>query len=182
MILFLLRFPSISVMWLYVISGGDLLRLTRDDLIQICGLADGIRLNNALQSRAVRPRLTVYVCQGLSSTSPTSSNSSQGMAGQARQSSLHNSTSLWKGPARLLSWHPRVEVFSAHMRMKNYQIASKHVFKSIPQFYSRRNIYHRNHIWLYFEENYAKCFSQRKFYIISRYYGPQLCLRCHFRS
>ncbi|ESO86835.1 hypothetical protein LOTGIDRAFT_128306 [Lottia gigantea] len=44
-------------------SGADLLRLTRDDLIQICGLADGIRLNNALQSRSVRPRLTIYVCQ-----------------------------------------------------------------------------------------------------------------------
>ena len=31
--------------------GADLLRLTRDDLIQICGLVDGIRLNNALQSK-----------------------------------------------------------------------------------------------------------------------------------
>lgn len=44
-------------------SGADLLRLTRDDLIQICGLADGIRLNNALQSKAIRPRLIIYVCQ-----------------------------------------------------------------------------------------------------------------------
>ncbi|XP_052803234.1 transcription factor CP2-like isoform X2 [Mya arenaria] len=44
-------------------AGSDILRLTRDDLIQICGLADGIRLNNALQSRSVRPRLTVYMCQ-----------------------------------------------------------------------------------------------------------------------
>ncbi|XP_055998513.1 transcription factor CP2-like isoform X2 [Ostrea edulis] len=44
-------------------SGGDLLRLTRDDLIQICGLADGIRLNNALQAKAIRPRLIIYVCQ-----------------------------------------------------------------------------------------------------------------------
>ncbi|ELT94029.1 hypothetical protein CAPTEDRAFT_222821 [Capitella teleta] len=63
-------------------SGADLLRLSRDDLIQICGVADGIRLNNALQSRyswksmlkikqsfiyssdrTVRPRLTVYVYQ-----------------------------------------------------------------------------------------------------------------------
>ena len=33
------------------ILGADLLRLTREDLIQICGLADGIRLNNALQSK-----------------------------------------------------------------------------------------------------------------------------------
>ncbi|XP_064472163.1 transcription factor CP2-like isoform X3 [Ornithodoros turicata] len=43
-------------------SGVDVLRLTRDDLIQICGLADGIRLYNALHSRAVRPRLTLYIC------------------------------------------------------------------------------------------------------------------------
>ena len=35
------------------VAGSDLLRLSRDDLIQICGLADGIRLNNALQSRYV---------------------------------------------------------------------------------------------------------------------------------
>ena len=34
-----------------IFSGVDLLRLTREDLIQICGLADGIRLNNALQSK-----------------------------------------------------------------------------------------------------------------------------------
>ncbi|KAK7497589.1 hypothetical protein BaRGS_00011229 [Batillaria attramentaria] len=44
-------------------SGADLLRLNRDDLIQICGLVDGIRLNNALQSKSVRPRLTIYICQ-----------------------------------------------------------------------------------------------------------------------
>ncbi|KAL1422755.1 hypothetical protein MTO96_021730 [Rhipicephalus appendiculatus] len=43
-------------------SGADLLRLTRDDLIQICGLADGIRLFNALHSKTIRPRLTAYVC------------------------------------------------------------------------------------------------------------------------
>ncbi|XP_064618398.1 transcription factor CP2-like [Liolophura sinensis] len=44
-------------------SGADLLRLNRDDLIQICGLADGIRLFNALQHKSVRPRLTIYVSQ-----------------------------------------------------------------------------------------------------------------------
>uniref|UniRef100_A0A8D3ADG8 Upstream-binding protein 1 n=1 Tax=Scophthalmus maximus TaxID=52904 RepID=A0A8D3ADG8_SCOMX len=44
-------------------SGSDLLKLTRDDLVQICGPADGIRLFNALKSRSVCPRLTVYVCQ-----------------------------------------------------------------------------------------------------------------------
>ncbi|XDV34926.1 hypothetical protein PO909_004996 [Leuciscus waleckii] len=42
-------------------SGSDLLKLTREDLVQICGAADGIRLYNALKARAVRPRLTVYV-------------------------------------------------------------------------------------------------------------------------
>ncbi|XP_074652120.1 transcription factor CP2-like isoform X2 [Tubulanus polymorphus] len=44
-------------------SGADLLRLSRDDLIQICGLADGIRLNNALQSKIIRPKLSVFVSQ-----------------------------------------------------------------------------------------------------------------------
>nr|XP_035954780.1 alpha-globin transcription factor CP2 isoform X3 [Halichoerus grypus] len=44
-------------------SGADLLKLTRDDVIQICGPADGIRLFNALKGRMVRPRLTIYVCQ-----------------------------------------------------------------------------------------------------------------------
>lgn len=32
-------------------SGADLLRMSRDDLIQICGDADGIRLHNALNSK-----------------------------------------------------------------------------------------------------------------------------------
>ena len=49
--------------WLCRLAGADLLRLSRDDLIQICGLADGIRLNNALQSKHLRPKLTIYLCQ-----------------------------------------------------------------------------------------------------------------------
>uniref|UniRef100_A0A8C0C812 Grh/CP2 DB domain-containing protein n=1 Tax=Balaenoptera musculus TaxID=9771 RepID=A0A8C0C812_BALMU len=44
-------------------SGADLLKLTRDDVIQICGPADGIRLFNALKGRMVRPKLTICVCQ-----------------------------------------------------------------------------------------------------------------------
>uniref|UniRef100_A0A3B3RI37 Transcription factor CP2 n=1 Tax=Paramormyrops kingsleyae TaxID=1676925 RepID=A0A3B3RI37_9TELE len=44
-------------------SGADMLKLTREDVIQICGPADGIRLFNALKGRVVRPRLTIYVCQ-----------------------------------------------------------------------------------------------------------------------
>eukprot|EP00112_Aurelia_sp_Birch-Aquarium-sp1_P011788 Seg248.1 transcript_id=Seg248.1/GoldUCD/mRNA.D3Y31 product="alpha-globin transcription factor CP2" protein_id=Seg248.1/GoldUCD/D3Y31 len=42
-------------------KGSDLLALTRNDLIQLCGPADGIRLHNALQARASRPLLTMYV-------------------------------------------------------------------------------------------------------------------------
>lgn len=40
-------------------SGADLLRLSRHDLVELCGPADGIRLFNALHSQALR---TVYVC------------------------------------------------------------------------------------------------------------------------
>jgi len=34
-----------------VLIGSDLLRLCREDLIQICGTADGIRLYNSLQAK-----------------------------------------------------------------------------------------------------------------------------------
>uniref|UniRef100_A0A8C8WSK2 Upstream-binding protein 1 n=1 Tax=Panthera leo TaxID=9689 RepID=A0A8C8WSK2_PANLE len=51
-------------------SGADLLKLTKEDLVQICGAADGIRLYNSLKSRSVRPRLTIYVCQEQPSGSP----------------------------------------------------------------------------------------------------------------
>lgn len=63
------RFNSYSRLFTHF-SGSDLLKLTRDDLVQICGPADGIRLFNALKSRSVRPRLTVYVCQEALSESP----------------------------------------------------------------------------------------------------------------
>uniref|UniRef100_A0A287AKT2 Upstream-binding protein 1 n=4 Tax=Sus scrofa TaxID=9823 RepID=A0A287AKT2_PIG len=43
--------------------GADLLKLTKEDLVQICGTADGIRLYHSLKSRSVRPRLTLYVCR-----------------------------------------------------------------------------------------------------------------------
>lgn len=35
------------------VPGADLLKLTREDVIQICGPADGIRLFNALKGRWV---------------------------------------------------------------------------------------------------------------------------------
>ncbi|XP_043482988.1 transcription factor CP2-like protein 1 isoform X2 [Leptopilina heterotoma] len=41
-------------------SASDILRLSRDDLIQICGLADGIRLYNCLHSKAPVPKLSLY--------------------------------------------------------------------------------------------------------------------------
>jgi transcription factor CP2-like protein len=41
-------------------SAADILRLSRDDLIQICGLADGIRLFNALHARTPQPKLSLY--------------------------------------------------------------------------------------------------------------------------
>ncbi|XP_034741506.1 transcription factor CP2-like protein 1 [Etheostoma cragini] len=44
-------------------SGADLLRMSREDLIQICGPADGIRLFNTMKGRCIQPRLTIYVCQ-----------------------------------------------------------------------------------------------------------------------
>ncbi|KAM7380915.1 hypothetical protein PAMP_004184 [Pampus punctatissimus] len=44
-------------------SGADLLRMSREDLIQICGPADGIRLFNTMKGRYIQPCLTIYVCQ-----------------------------------------------------------------------------------------------------------------------
>ena len=45
-------------------SGRDLLTLSRDDLTQICGRADGIRLFNALRVKALHPRLTIFLTTG----------------------------------------------------------------------------------------------------------------------
>uniref|UniRef100_A0A2M3Z0H3 Putative cp2 transcription factor n=1 Tax=Anopheles braziliensis TaxID=58242 RepID=A0A2M3Z0H3_9DIPT len=42
-------------------SGSDILRMSKDDLCKICGLADGIRMFNILHSKAITPRLTIYV-------------------------------------------------------------------------------------------------------------------------
>lgn len=42
-------------------SGSDLLALSRDDIIQICGPAEGIRLYNALRAKLKHPRLTLYL-------------------------------------------------------------------------------------------------------------------------
>lgn len=41
-------------------SASDILRLSREDLIQICGVPDGIRLFNTLHSKAPIPKLTLY--------------------------------------------------------------------------------------------------------------------------
>ncbi|XP_036400823.1 transcription factor CP2-like protein 1 [Megalops cyprinoides] len=44
-------------------SGADLLKMSKEDFVQICGPADGIRLFNAIKGRCIQPRLTVYVSQ-----------------------------------------------------------------------------------------------------------------------
>ncbi|XP_037345113.2 transcription factor CP2-like protein 1 isoform X3 [Pungitius pungitius] len=51
-------------------SGADLLRMSREDLIQICGPADGIRLFNTMKGRCIQPRLTLYVCQQAAGRQP----------------------------------------------------------------------------------------------------------------
>ncbi|XP_046694855.1 transcription factor CP2-like protein 1 isoform X2 [Silurus meridionalis] len=43
------------------ISGADLVTMSRNDFVRICGPADGIRLFNAIKGRCIQPRLTVYV-------------------------------------------------------------------------------------------------------------------------
>jgi hypothetical protein len=42
-------------------SGRDLLRLSREDVISLCGLSDGLRLYNDLHMAVVAPRTTFYV-------------------------------------------------------------------------------------------------------------------------
>ncbi|XP_060517070.1 transcription factor CP2-like protein 1 isoform X2 [Cylas formicarius] len=44
-------------------SGSDMLRMSRDDLIQICGHADGIRMHNILHTKTIAPKLKIYVCR-----------------------------------------------------------------------------------------------------------------------
>ncbi|XP_062312947.1 transcription factor CP2-like protein 1 [Osmerus eperlanus] len=51
-------------------TGADLLKMNREDLIQICGPADGIRLFNIIRGRGIQPRLTIYVCQQQSRNQP----------------------------------------------------------------------------------------------------------------
>ncbi|KAI7693510.1 Upstream-binding protein 1 [Sarcoptes scabiei] len=43
-------------------SGQDVLLLSKEDLIQICGLTDGIRLYNLLHSKLIQSKLSIFVC------------------------------------------------------------------------------------------------------------------------
>lgn len=43
--------------------GADLLKMSRDDLVQICGPADGIRLFNAIKGRWVSVQLAAGVAE-----------------------------------------------------------------------------------------------------------------------
>ncbi|KAM8945251.1 transcription factor CP2-like protein 1 [Pelodytes ibericus] len=58
-------------------TGADLLKLSRKDLTQICGVADGIRLSHALTARSVRPRLTLYINSEAPETSQVTSKDNQ---------------------------------------------------------------------------------------------------------
>lgn len=42
-------------------SGADVYRMSKDDLIQICGLADGIRMYNTLHSKYVYSNIGKFV-------------------------------------------------------------------------------------------------------------------------
>lgn len=42
-------------------NSNDILNLSREDLIQICGLTDGIRLFNALHTKVTHPKITIYL-------------------------------------------------------------------------------------------------------------------------
>lgn len=42
-------------------DGRDLLRLSKDDLVSVCGLSEGIRLYNDLHLTPVAPRMTLYI-------------------------------------------------------------------------------------------------------------------------
>ncbi|XP_048523793.1 transcription factor CP2-like protein 1 [Dendroctonus ponderosae] len=44
-------------------SGSDMLRMSKEDFIQICGQADGIRLYNALHLKTIAPKLKLYICR-----------------------------------------------------------------------------------------------------------------------
>lgn len=55
------RYQAAHLATLGSYSGADLLRLTRDQLVQLVGLADGLRLYNALHAPAPPPALTIYV-------------------------------------------------------------------------------------------------------------------------
>ncbi|XP_072253919.1 transcription factor CP2-like protein 1 isoform X3 [Leuresthes tenuis] len=59
-----------SQIFFSMVVGADLLRMSREDLIQICGPADGIRLFNTMKGRCIQPRLTIYVCQQQSRNQP----------------------------------------------------------------------------------------------------------------
>ncbi|MPC48878.1 Alpha-globin transcription factor CP2 [Portunus trituberculatus] len=52
------RFNKFSKMFTNF-TGTDILRLSRSDLIEMCGIADGLRLFYALHAKKVAPRLTV---------------------------------------------------------------------------------------------------------------------------
>ncbi|KAG8429899.1 hypothetical protein GDO86_018914, partial [Hymenochirus boettgeri] len=58
-------------------TGADILKLSRKDLTQICGVADGIRLAHSLTARSVRPRSTLYISTERTGKKHSSNDTSQ---------------------------------------------------------------------------------------------------------
>ncbi|XP_032285130.1 transcription factor CP2-like protein 1 [Phoca vitulina] len=93
-------------------TGTDLLKLTRQDLIQICGAADGIRLFNALRARPIRHRLTLYVAQEASRQEnevPKNPDSGEVLASLSRRDSGVAARNLFGPGERVIlhhSWDP----------------------------------------------------------------------------
>ncbi|KAG8446768.1 hypothetical protein GDO86_014290 [Hymenochirus boettgeri] len=58
-------------------TGADILKLSRKDLTQICGVADGIRLAHSLTARSVRPRSTLYISTERTEKKHSSNDTSQ---------------------------------------------------------------------------------------------------------
>lgn len=120
-------------------SGADLLRLSRDDLIQICGLADGIRLNNALQARCVRPRLTIFVCQegdhayhAVFLDNPTSREITQKLADLFTLEVHQISEMFWQGPSG-------IHIVVNDEVVRNFQDQSRFLISAIKVFADNNN-------------------------------------------
>uniref|UniRef100_A0AAR2KMQ4 Transcription factor CP2-like 1 n=1 Tax=Pygocentrus nattereri TaxID=42514 RepID=A0AAR2KMQ4_PYGNA len=81
-------------------SGADLLRMSRDDFIQICGPADGIRLFNNIKGRCIQPRLTMYVTLQKNKSQPHNKLGGDEGKEKSQMTSLFMFSNLYSVPAR----------------------------------------------------------------------------------